>query len=106
MKRGIFTDLGSWTTNRLLIDLRRQFAYSVGVSLLMIAPFSAMVIMPTDQVPHGMTASGLILLFALEICTWFSFIRTWRELKRRMPEEKGFQPCLGGYGSKLAEPQG
>jgi hypothetical protein len=49
----------------------------------------AMVIIRDNQVPHGhgLTVSGLIFLFVLEICIWFGFIRVWREVKRRMPEK-------------------
>ena len=54
MKIGVFTDLGSWATDRLMIDLRRQFAYSVGVFLMIIAPLVAVVLMPDKEVPHGL----------------------------------------------------
>ena len=85
MRIGILTDLSSWTTDRLLVELRRQFAYSVGVFVLMIPPLAAAVMIPGDPIPHGLTASGLLFFFGLELCTWFSFIRVWREVRRRIP---------------------
>lgn len=83
MKFRIFTDLASWTNERLMLSLRRQFAYSVGVFVLML-PFLVLggISGKTLHPRHG-EIHGIITFAVLEICVWFTFIRHWRELRRR-----------------------
>jgi hypothetical protein len=71
MRFRMVTDLASWTTERLMLSLRRQFAYSVGVFFLML-PFLV----------RG-EIRGIIMFSVLEICVGFTFLWHWRELRRR-----------------------
>jgi hypothetical protein len=79
----IFTDLAPWSDERLMLSLRRQFAYSVGILILMITPLFCMVITGEPRHPRQGEMHGLVTFSVLELCAWFTFIRHWRELRRR-----------------------
>jgi hypothetical protein len=85
MKIGILGGLAQWSTHHLMLRLRSLFAYSVGCFLLMLSvlvPF----LMDRPGLPEGGHVEVTTILFfgLAELCMWFSFIRTWRELSRRM----------------------
>jgi len=87
MKMGIFTDLKIWSKETLMRDLRNQFAYSVALFV-----FTAIILGFKHTVPKESDLGFLPLhAFAVfcvfELCTWFSFVRIWRELNRRIKPE-------------------
>ena len=83
MKFRMFTDLAPWTTERLMVSLRRQFAYSVGIFILMLPSLFLSGITGEPRHPRQGEIHSLITFAVLELCVWFTFIRHWRELRRR-----------------------
>jgi Na+/melibiose symporter-like transporter len=84
----IFTDLSMWPTERLMLSLRRQFAYSVGILILMITPLLCMDILSKLLSPRHDEMYGLIMFLVFELSVWFTFIRAWRELRRRQKQNE------------------
>ena len=85
MKIGILTDLTPWNLDQLMLRLRRLFAYSVGVWLIGFSLLSSFVMIGSIPPDMGHEVISPILFFCLaELSLWFMFIRTWRELSRRL----------------------
>lgn len=79
----ILTDLKPLTVDQLLTGLRRQFACSVALFMLLIIPFVAVLFCPSSEIRYDGTVNMLVMDAGMELITWFSFARWWRELKRR-----------------------
>ena len=79
----ILTDLSSWTTECLMLSLRRQFAYSVGILVLMVSLLFGMFITEEIYSQRQHMMYSIIMFSVFELCIWLAFIRHWRELKRR-----------------------
>ncbi len=83
MTFSIFRDLAPQTTEQLMFSLRRQFAYSVGMFVLLL-PFMLFTGITGETIyPRQGETLGLVTFAVSELCVWFTFIRHWRELRRR-----------------------
>lgn len=94
MKIGLLTDLTTWTEDKLMMSLRRQFGYSVGIVLIFFAPVLGMIIAPKPERGNDFILQYIVTFWVLELLTWGTFIRAWRELRRRIDrkeKQNGFQ---------------
>lgn len=82
MKFSFVADLTAWNTERLMLSLRRQFAYSTGCFVLILIAMAKIVVNPV-QLRHAGTCCLIYLVF-VELSIWLAFIRRWRELQRRL----------------------
>jgi len=80
----ILTDLKPLTVDQLLTGLRKQFAYSVALFMLLSLPLVDVLFFPSSKIPYEGTVNMLEVFSGMELITWFSFARRWRELKRRI----------------------
>ena len=87
MKIGLLTDLTNWTEQKLLRDLRTQFSYSLGIALILFVMALGMTIAPESERHRDTTILSIAMFGALELCAWGSFVRSWRELRRRLEKK-------------------
>ena len=80
----ILTDLKPLTVDQLLTGLRKQFACSVALFMLLTIPLVDFLFFPSSKMRYDATVNMLEVFSGMELITWFSFARRWRELKRRI----------------------
>jgi len=86
----LMTDLSQWPNHKLMHGMRNQFAYSVALFILVIP--SAMISIYNDRTSiteHSVEIilGSLFFFLACSMVTWFTFIRLWREMNRRLKNE-------------------
>jgi len=79
----IFTDLSKLTVMQLMFRTRRQFACSIGLFFLLTVDFAGLLFLPREIDDQIHMRDLLITLGVMELLVWFSFARTWNELKKR-----------------------
>ena len=87
MKIGILTDLKPWSKEKLMRDMRNQFAYSVALFIFIAVILGLMHTVPEESYLSFVPLNAFAMFCVFELCTWFSFIRIWRELNRRIKKE-------------------
>jgi hypothetical protein len=80
----ILTDLKPLTVDQLMKSLRKQFACSVALFMLLSLPLVDVLFSPSSKMRYDVTVNMLEVFSGMELITWFSFARRWRELKRRI----------------------
>lgn len=80
----ILTDLKPLTVDQLLTGLRMQFACSVALFMFLTLPLIDVLFFPSIKMRYDVTVNMLVFYSGMELITWFSFARRWRELKRRI----------------------
>jgi hypothetical protein len=85
MKIGLLEGFAQQTTHHLMLRLRNLFSYSVGCFLLILSVLIPFLIDQSAGSEIGHIEVKVILFFSIaELCIWFSFIRTWREVQKRI----------------------
>lgn len=80
----ILTDLSKLTVGQLVDRTRRLFACSLGLFFLISIHFAGLFLLPAEKASHShIIKDGVITLVIMELLTWISFARTWRELERK-----------------------
>jgi hypothetical protein len=88
MKIGIFGGLAQWSTDHLLLRMRSLFAYSVGCFLLLLSILFPFLMGRSVHIDAENAEVRAIVFFSLaELSLWFAFIRTWREVSRRIESD-------------------
>jgi len=83
MKIGLLTDLAAMTERQLMARLRRQFASSIGIALILFVLAWGATIIP-DAKHNGPVIQSIAMFGVFELWTWGAFVRAWRELKGRI----------------------